>query len=170
MLRREGFQDVHFTVGAISIENQKAKVTRYADGVVTGDAVWINATSKKWTVEQLANHEAFHHQIKDWPYTMDAVRQALADELGDSGIQELAQRYAEAYEGCYDGAERISRRSARTPTRAWTGCRRQRTQIIQKAAQRAQDAQQAAEENGETKRPAGKVQYGRIWGEWAKDL
>lgn len=105
MLRREGFKDVHFTVGAISIENQKAKVTRYADGVVTGDAVWINATAKKWTVEQLANHEAFHHRIKDWPYTMDAVRQALADELGDSGIQELAQRYAEAYEGCYDGAE-----------------------------------------------------------------
>jgi hypothetical protein len=93
MLRREGFKEVHFTVGAISIENQKAKVTRYADGVVMGDAVWINATAKKWSVEQLAKHEAFHHQIQDWPYAMDAVRQALADELGEDGIQELAQRY-----------------------------------------------------------------------------
>lgn len=155
MLRREGFKEVHFTVGAISIENQKAKVTRYADGVVTGNTVWINATSKKWTVEQLAKHEAFHHQIKDWPYAMDAVRQALADELGEDGIQELAQRYAEAYEGCYDGAE-LDSYIEEICADAYAGMDRlpeAKTQIIQKAAQRAQDAQQAAEENGGTRAP-----------------
>ena len=155
MLRREGFKEVHFTVGAISIENQRAKVTRYADGVVMGDAVWINATSKKWSMEQLAKHEAFHHQIKDWPYTMDAVRQALADELGEDGIQELAQRYAEAYEGCYDGAE-LDAYIEEICADAYAGMDRlpeAKTQIIQKAAQRAQDAQQAAEENGGTRAP-----------------
>lgn len=155
MLRREGFKDVHFTVGAISIENQKAKVTRYADGVVMGDAVWINATAKKWSVEQLANHEAFHHQIQDWPYAMDAVRQALADELGEDGIQELAQRYAEAYEGCYDGAE-LDAYIEEICADAYAGMDRlpeAKTQIIQKAAKRAQDAQQAAEENGGTRGP-----------------
>ena len=147
MLRREGFQDVHFTVGAISIENQKAKVTRYADGVVMGDAVWINATAKKWSVEQLANHEAFHHQIKDWPYTMDAVRQALADELGDSGIQELAQRYAEAYEGCYDGAD-LDAYIEEICADAYAGMDRlpeAKARIIQQAAERAQ-AEKAAQE------------------------
>ena len=162
MLRREGFKEVHFTVGAISIENQKAKVTRYADGVVMGDAVWINATSKKWTVEQLAKHEAFHHQIKDWPYTMDAVRQALADELGEDGIQELAQRYAEAYEGCYDGAE-LDAYIEEICADAYAGMDRlpeAKTQIIQKAAQRAQDAQQAAEENGGTRGPPEKYSVG----------
>jgi hypothetical protein len=155
MLRREGFKDVHFTVGAISIENQKAKVTRYADGVVMGDAVWINATSKKWTVEQLAKHEAFHHQIKDWPYAMDAVRQTLADELGEDGIQELAQRYAEAYEGCYDGAE-LDTYIEEICADAYAGMDRMpeaKTQIIQKAARQAQEAQQAAEENGGTRGP-----------------
>lgn len=155
MLQREGFKEVHFTVGAISIENQKAKVTRYADGVVMGDVVWINATSKKWTVEQLANHEAFHHQIQDWPYAMDAVRKALADELGEDGIQELAQRYAEAYEGCYDGAE-LDAYIEEICADAYAGMDRlpeAKTQIIQKAAQRAQDAQQAAEENGGTRGP-----------------
>lgn len=155
MLRREGFKEVHFTVGAISIENQRAKVTRYADGVVTGNTVWINATSKKWTVEQLAKHEAFHHQIKDWPYIMDAVRQALADELGEDGIQELAQRYAEAYEGCYDGAE-LDAYIEEICADAYAGMDRlpeAKTQIIQKAAKRAQDAQQTAEENGGTRGP-----------------
>ena len=153
MLQREGFKEVHFTVGAISIENQKAKVTRYADGVVMGDVVWINATSKKWTVEQLANHEAFHHQIQDWPYAMDAVRQALADEMGEDGIRELAQRYAEAYEGCYDGAE-LDAYIEEICADAYAGMDRlpeAKTQIIQKAAKRAQDAQQAAEENGGTR-------------------
>lgn len=161
MLRREGFKDVHFTVGAISIENQKAKVTRYADGVVMGDAVWINATAKKWSVEQLANHEAFHHQIQDWPYAMDAVRQALADELGEDGIRELAQRYAEAYEGCYDGAE-LDAYIEEICADAYAGMDRlpeAKTQIIQKAAKTAQDAQQAAEENGGTRAPPEKYSY-----------
>ena len=155
MLRREGFKEVHFTVGAISIENQRAKVTRYADGVVTGNTVWINATAKKWTVEQLAKHEAFHHQIKDWPYTMDAVRQALADELGEDGIQELAQRYAEAYEGCYDGAE-LDAYIEEICADAYAGMDRlpeEKARIIQKAARQAQDAQQTAEENGGTRGP-----------------
>lgn len=155
MLQREGFKEVHFTVGAISIENQKAKVTRYADGVVMGDVVWINATAKKWSVEQLAKHEAFHHQIQDWPYTMDAVRQALADELGEDGIRELAQRYAEAYEGCYDGAE-LDAYIEEICADAYAGMDRMpeaKTQIIQKAAKRAQGAQQATEENGGTRGP-----------------
>ena len=155
MLRREGFKEVHFTVGAISVENQRAKVTRYADGVVTGNTVWINATSKKWTVEQLANHEAFHHQIQDWPYAMDAVRQALADELGEDGIRELAQRYAEAYEGCYDGAE-LDAYIEEICADAYAGMDRfpeEKAKIIQKAARQAQDAQQAAEENGGTRGP-----------------
>ena len=175
MLRREGFKDVHFTVGAISIENQKAKVTRYADGVVTGNTVWINATSKKWTVEQLANHEAFHHQIQDWPYAMDAVRQALADELGEDGIQELAQRYAEAYEGCYDGAE-LDAYIEEICADAYAGMDRlpeAKTQIIQKAAKRAQDAQQAAEENGGTRGPPEKYSvnegFSKDVAEWYRD-
>lgn len=155
MLRREGFKEVHFTVGAISVENQRAKVTRYADGVVTGNTVWINATAKKWSVEQLANHEAFHHQIQDWPYAMDAVRQALADELGEDGIQELAQRYAEAYEGCYDGAE-LDAYIEEICADAYAGMDRlpeAKTRIIQKAAKTAQDAQQVAKENGGTRGP-----------------
>lgn len=154
MLRREGFKDVHFTVGAISIENQKAKVTRYADGVVMGDAVWINATAKKWSVEQLAKHEAFHHQIKDWPYTMDAVRQALADELGEDGIREFAQRYAEAYEGCYDGAE-LDAYIEEICADAYAGMDRlpeEKARIVQQAAQRRLEAQ-SAEKSGETRGP-----------------
>ena len=170
MLQREGFKEVHFTVGAISVENQRAKVTRYADGVVTGNTVWINATSKKWTVEQLAKHEAFHHQIQDWPYAMDAVRQALADELGEDGIQELAQRYAEAYEGCYDGAE-LDAYIEEICADAYAGMDRlpeAKTQIIQKAAQRAQETQQAAEENGGTRGPPEKYSIGEIKGEKKK--
>lgn len=170
MLRREGFKEVHFTVGAISVENQRAKVTRYADGVVTGNTVWINATSKKWTLEQLANHEAFHHQIQDWPYAIDAVRQALADELGEDGIQELAQRYAEAYEGCYDGAE-LDAYIEEICADAYAGMDRfpeEKAKIIQKAAKTAQDAQQAAEENGGTRGPPEKYSIGEIKGEKKK--
>ncbi len=164
-LKRAGFTDVHFTVGSISVENQRAKVTRYVDGAAVGDTVWVNATAKKWTVQQLADHEAFHRQVQDAPYLMDSVRAALADELGDSGIQELAQKYAEAYEGCYD-AEELDAYIEEICADAYAGMDRlpeAKTQIIQKAAQRAQDAQQAAEENGETRGPPEKysmVGYG----------
>jgi hypothetical protein len=154
-LRGAGFTDVHFTVGSISVENQRAKVTRYADGVAAGNSVWVNATAKKWSVQQLADHEAFHRQVQDTPGLLDSVRAVLADELGDSGIRELAQRYAEAYEGCYDGAE-LDADIEEICADAYAGMDRfpeEKAKIIQKAAQRAQETQQEAEENGGTRGP-----------------
>lgn len=154
-LRGAGFTDVHFTVGSISVENQRAKVTRYADGVAAGNSVWVNATAKKWSVQQLADHEAFHRQVQDTPGLLDSVRAVLADELGDSGIRELAQRYAEAYEGCYDGAE-LDAYIEEICADAYAGMDRfpeEKAKIIQKAAQRAQETQQEAEENGGTRGP-----------------
>lgn len=154
-LKRAGFTEVHFTAGSIGVENQKAKVTRYVDGVAMGDTVWVNATAKKWPAEQIANHEAFHRQVQDAPYLMDSVRSALADELGEDGLRELAQKYAEAYEGCYD-AEELDAYIEEVCADAYAGMDRlpeERTRIIQKAAQRAQEAQQAAEENGGTRGP-----------------
>lgn len=160
-LRGAGFTDVHFTVGSISVENQRAKVTRYADGVAAGNSVWVNATAKKWSVQQLADHEAFHRQVQDAPYLLDSVRAVLADELGDSGIRELAQRYAEAYEGCYDGAE-LDAYIEEICADAYAGMDRfpeEKAKIIQKAARQEQGAQQAAEENGETRGPPEKYSY-----------
>ncbi len=162
-LKSAGFADVHFTVGSISVENQRAKVTRYADGVATGNSVWVNATAKKWSVQQLADHEAFHRQVQDTPGLLDSVRAVLADELGDSGILELAQRYAEAYEGCYDGEE-LDAYIEEICADAYAGMDRlpeEKAKIIQKAAQRAQDAQQAAEENGKTRGPPEKYSIGK---------
>nr|DAF39389.1 MAG TPA: hypothetical protein [Caudoviricetes sp.] len=154
-LRDAGFTEVHFTVGSISVENQRAKVTRYVDGAAVGDTVWVNATAKKWTAQQLADHEAFHRQIRDVPGMMDAARANLAEQLGEDGISELAARYAEAYEGCYDGEE-LDAYIEEICADAYAGMDRlpeEKAKIIQKAAQRAQQAQQAAEENGGTRGP-----------------
>ena len=154
-LRDAGFTEVHFTVGSISVENQRAKVTRYVDGAAVGDTVWVNATAKKWTVQQLANHEAFHRQVQDAPGLLDSVRAALVDELGEDGLSELAARYAEAYEGCYD-AEELDAYIEEICADAYAGMDRlpeAKAQIIQKAAKSAQEAQQAAEENGGTRGP-----------------
>lgn len=164
-LKSAGFADVHFTVGSISVENQRAKVTRYVDGVAVGDTVWVNATAKKWTAQQLADHEAFHRQVQDAPGLLDSVRAALVDELGEDGLSEFAARYAEAYEGCYY-AEELDAYIEEICADAYAGMDRlpeEKAKIIQKAAQRAQDAQQAAEENGKTRGPPEKysmVGYG----------
>ena len=153
-LRDAGFTEVHFTVGSISVENQRAKVTRYVDGVAAGNSVWVNATAKKWSVQQLADHEAFHRQVQDTPGLLDSVRAVLADELGDSGIRELAQRYAEAYEGCYDGAE-LDAYIEEICADAYAGMDRlpeEKARIVQQAAQRRMEAQ-SAEKSGETRGP-----------------
>ena len=160
-LRDAGFTEVHFTVGSISVENQRAKVTRYVDGAAVGDTVWVNATAKKWTVQQLADHEAFHRQVQDAPGLLDSVRAALVDELGEDGLSELAARYAEAYEGCYD-AEELDAYIEEICADAYAGMDRlpeEKTRIIQKAAKTAQEAQQAAEKNGGTRGPPEKYSY-----------
>ena len=76
--------------------------------------------------------------------------------MGEDGIRELAQRYAEAYEGCYDGDE-LDAYIEEICADAYAGMDRlpeAKTRIIQKAAKTAQDAQQAAEENGGTRGPS----------------
>ena len=168
-LRGAGFADVHFTVGSISVENQRAKVTRYADGVAVGNTVWVNAAAKKWSVQQLADHEAFHRRVQDAPYLLDSVRAVLADELGDSGIRELAQRYAEAYEGCYD-AEELDAYIEEICADAYAGMDRlpeEKARIVQQAAQRRLEAQ-STEKSGETRGPPEKYSIGEIKGEKKK--
>lgn len=174
-LRDAGFTEVHFTVGSISVENQRAKVTRYVDGAAVGDAVWVNATAKKWTAQQLADHEAFHRQVQDAPGLLDSVRAALVDELGEDGISELAARYAEAYEGCYD-AEELDAYIEEICADTYAGMDRlpeEKTRIIQKAAQRAQEAQQAAEKTGGTRGPPEKYSvnegFSKDVAEWYRD-
>ena len=160
-LRSAGFADVHFTVGSISVENQRAKVTRYADGVAAGNAVWVNATAKKWSVQQLADHEAFHRQVQDAPYLLESVRAVLADELGEDGIRELAARYAEAYEDCYDGEE-LEAYIEEICADAYAGMDRmpeEKARIVQQAAQRRLEAQ-SAEKSGETRGPPEKYSAG----------
>lgn len=174
-LRDAGFTEVHFTVGSISVENQRAKVTRYVDGAAVGDTVWVNATAKKWTAQQLADHEAFHRQIRDAPGMMDTARANLAEQLGEDGISELAARYAEAYEGCYD-AEELEAYIEEICADAYAGMDRlpeEKTRIIQKAAKTAQEAQQAAEKNGGTRGPPEKYSvnegFSKDVAEWYRD-
>ena len=123
---------------------------------------WALTAGERWLLpvyhalhKELLANEILHADETTLMVLREPERQALADELGEDGIQELAQRYAEAYEGCYDGAE-LDSYIEEICADAYAGMDRlpeAKTQIIQKAAQRAQDAQQTAEENGGTRGP-----------------
>lgn len=147
-LRRAGFAEVHFTVGSIGVTNRTANVTRYIDGAAMDNAVWVNATAKRWTVTQLANHEAFHREIQDVPYMKDAVLAELTEQLGEDGIQALAQKYAEAYEGCY-GEEEIEAYLEEVCADACADMNRfpkEKAALIQKAAEQAQQSAQRTQD------------------------
>ena len=132
--------------------------------VLTAGECWLLPVYHALHKELLAN-KILHADETTLMVLREPERQALADELGEDGIQELAQRYAEAYEGCYDGAE-LDAYIEEICADAYAGMDRlpeAKTQIIQKAARQAQDAQQAAEENGGTRGPPEKysmVGYG----------
>ena len=123
---------------------------------------WVLTAGERWLLpvyhvlhKELLANEILHADETTLMVLREPERQALEDELGEDGIQELAQRYAEAYEGCYDGAE-LDAYIEEICADAYAGMDRlpeAKTQIIQKAAQRAQDAQQTAEENGGTRGP-----------------
>ena len=123
---------------------------------------WVLTAGERWLLpvyhvlhKELLANEILHADETTLMVLREPERQALADELGEDGIQELAQRYAEAYEGCYDGAE-LDAYIEEICADAYAGMDRlpeAKTQIIQKAARQAQDAQQAAEENGGTRGP-----------------
>ncbi len=130
---------------------------------------WVLTAGERWLLpvyhalhKELLANKILHADETTLMVLREPERQALADELGEDGIQELAQRYAEAYEGCYDGAE-LDAYIEEICADAYAGMDRlpeAKTQIIQKAAQRAQDAQQTAEENGGTRGPPEKYSVG----------
>lgn len=133
---------------------------------------WVLTAGERWLLpvyhalhKELLANKILHADETTLMVLREPERQALADELGEDGIQELAQRYAEAYEGYYDGAE-LDAYIEEICADAYAGMDRlpeAKTRIIQKAAKTAQDAQQAAEENGGTRGPPEKysmVGYG----------
>jgi len=133
---------------------------------------WVLTAGERWLLpvyhvlhKELLANEILHADETTLMVLREPERQALADELGEGGIRELAQRYAETYEGCYDGAE-LDAYIEEICADAYAGMDRlpeAKTQIIQKAAQRTQGAQQTAEENGGTRGPPEKysmVGYG----------
>ena len=122
-LRKAGYEDIHFFIGKIGVVNQKAQVTRYANGMRAGGSVWVCANDRAFTVEQIARHEAFHKIAEDAPGVLEAVRAQIASELGDEGLQALALRYAEAYEGCY-GEDEIDRYVMEVCADAYAGMER----------------------------------------------
>ena len=122
-LRKAGYEDIHFFIGRIGVVNQKAQVTRYANGMRAGGSVWVCANDRAFTVEQIARHEAFHKIAEDAPGVLEAVRAQIASELGDEGLKALALRYAEAYEGCY-GEDEIDRYVVEICADAYAGLER----------------------------------------------
>ena len=123
---------------------------------------WVLTAGERWLLpvyhalhKELLANKILHADETTLMVLREPERQALADELGEDGIRELAQRYAEAYEGCYDGAE-LDAYIEEICADAYTGMDRlpeAKAKIIQKAARQAQDAQQTAEENGGTRGP-----------------
>ena len=118
---------------------------------------WVLTAGERWLLpvyhvlhKELLANKILHADETTLIVLREPERQALADELGEDGIQELAQRYAEAYEGCYDGAE-LDAYIEEICADAYAGMDRlpeEKARIVQQAAQRRLEAQ-SAEKTGE---------------------
>ena len=122
---------------------------------------WVLTAGERWLLpvyhvlhKELLANKILHADETTLMVLWEPERQALADELGEDGIRELAQRYAEAYEGCYDGAE-LDAYIEEICADAYAGMDRlpeEKARIVQQAAQRRLEAQ-SAEKSGETRGP-----------------
>lgn len=122
---------------------------------------WVLTAGERWLLpvyhalhKELLANKILHADETTLMVLREPERQALEDELGEDGIQELAQRYAEAYEGCYDGAE-LDAYIGEICADAYAGMDRlpeAKARIVQQAAQRRLEAQ-SAEKSGGTRGP-----------------
>ena len=134
---------------------------------------WVLTAGERWLLpvyhalhKELLANKILHADETTLMVLREPERQALADELGEDGIRELAQRYAEAYEGCYDGAE-LDAYIEEICADAYAGMDRlpeEKARIVQQAAQGRLEAQ-SAEKSGETRDPPEKYSIGEIEGE-----
>lgn len=142
---------------------------------------WVLTAGERWLLpvyhvlhKELLANEILHADETTLMVLREPERQALADELGEGGIRELAQRYAETYEGCYDGAE-LDAYIEEICADAYAGMDRlpeAKARIVQQAAQRRLEAQ-SAEKSGGTRGPPEKYSvnegFSKDVAEWYRD-
>lgn len=139
---------------------------------------WVLTAGERWLLpvyhalhKELLENKILHADETTLMVLREPERQALADELGTAfgSLHSGMPRHTRAAMTARSWM-RTSRRSARMPTRAWTGCRKSKDADHTKSRQDRAGRAAGGRRKRRDQRPAGKVQYGRIWVEWAKDL
>lgn len=100
-VRSETGMDVIYVAGRMEFVGADGR-TFYADAAVSNGKVYINATSAKYSIEALADHEVFHEKRKNNYGLLDAVRTRFESDIDPAEYHRLIEAYTEAYGGIYD--------------------------------------------------------------------
>lgn len=97
---------VNLVYGAMTFNGRNGKKVR-ADGVRSGDGLYIRMDAKDFTGRQIANHEMFHAMAEEDPGLIPEIMDQVISSLSEDEFERLMQAYEDLYGGVYDDYSRI---------------------------------------------------------------
>lgn len=106
-LYQETKKQVSFVTGKIQIRGKDGKVRR-VNGVIHGENITVRVDDLKLSMEQIADHEAYHGRVEIFGERLnEQIRQHITEKYSEEEFQEVVDRYMDALEGVYGTQEDI---------------------------------------------------------------
>lgn len=96
---------VSYVMGKIQIRGKDGRV-RNVKGVITGDDIIVQADNLRFTIEQIADHEAYHGRVSYFGDRLNQeIWQHILQKFSAEEFQNVVTKYVEAMQGIYSAEE-----------------------------------------------------------------
>ena len=102
---QETGKNVSYVMGKIQIRGKDGRV-RNVKGVITGDSIIVQADNLRFSMEQIADHEAYHGKVSYFDNRLNQeIRQHILEKFSAEEFQNVVTKYVEAMQGIYSAEE-----------------------------------------------------------------
>lgn len=170
-IKAETGMEVTYVLGPLQVRTSDGRIARTV-GVYTGERILVQADNLRVSIDQIADHEAYHSFADERPELNKRIEETILEEFGEKQLQETIERYIagqrgvidlpgngtddeldaalnalkeEIFADAYAGINAFSAHAEKFRQAARTVTEQDRSGYTAKAARQAQDAQQAAE-------------------------
>ena len=95
--------EVVFVSGVVSVRGERVNGLNDMRGHIV-----VQADSNMYTVDQIADHEAFHSELQDRPSLREDLMERIAAKFSKEELDRIAARYFESYRGVANFSENMS--------------------------------------------------------------
>ncbi len=101
-IKTETGRNVTYVLGRMQVKGAGGRVST-ARGVISGEEIFIQADNTKLTIDQIADHEAYHARVADdGEWINDTIREHIVETYSREELDAVLDKYIEGLQGVID--------------------------------------------------------------------